>query len=262
MKKTFLYIILALFSVKGFSQAKTRTLPRNINAPNYNNYYPAISGDGNSLVFMSNFTNSGESSMSYTYKLDVSTWNDPEELPRAINLNHLLFEGGYSLNFNGKTFFFTFKKSGGLGGYDIWYSKLSGGTWQGAKNMGNKINTSSHEGMPSISSSGQSLYFCRCETMNQREASGCEIIVATKNGTSWEDVKPLPNNINSYNPQSPKIMADGETLIFSSKQGGSADLYLTRKSEDGVWTDPVSMDFVNSANNEQFVSVAAKGRYL
>ncbi|MDH5367226.1 MAG: hypothetical protein OEW67_09585 [Cyclobacteriaceae bacterium] len=262
MKKTILYISLILFSVNGFSQTKIRTLPRNINAPNYNNYYPAISGDGNSLVFMSNFTNSGESSMSYTYKIDVTTWSDPVELPRAINLNHLLFEGGYSLNFNGKTLFFTFKKSGGIGGYDIWYSKFSNGTWQGAKNMGNKINTSAHEGMPSISSSGESLYYCRCETMNEIEATGCKIVVATKNGSLWEDAKPLPNNVNSYNPQSPKIMADGETLIFSSKQGGSADLYLTRKTVDGSWTDPVSMNFANTTNNEQFVSVAAKGRYL
>ncbi|MDH5475937.1 MAG: hypothetical protein OEX22_09630 [Cyclobacteriaceae bacterium] len=262
MKNIILYIILFVISVNGLSQAKKRRLPRNINTINYNSYYPAISGDANSLLFLSNFTNSGAPAIHYSYKIDASTWSDPVELPRTLNAGHLLFEGGYSLSFDGKTIFFTSKKSGGIGGYDIWYSKLSGKTWQTPINMKNKINSAAHEGMPSVSSSGQSIYYCRCETINSTKATGCKIMVANRNGSLWESSEPLPDNINQYAPQSPKIMADGETLLFSSAQGGSTDLYLTRKKEDGHWSDPVPMNFVNTTENEQFVSTTAKGRYL
>ena len=245
-----------------WSQPKTRTFPRNINMTGYSSYYPAVSGDGNSLVFMTNFTNTEEPSMRYTYKMNVSEWSDPEDLPRSFNLNHLLFEGGYSLNFDGKEFYFTMKKSNGLGGYDIYMSKKSGASWQPEINLGNGINSSAHEAMPSVSTNGTELYFCRCESMNAQEASGCSIYVATLKGKYWKDPVALPANINSYAPTAPKILADGETLLFSSSKNGNADLYITRKEDNGSWSDPVPLDFVNSSQKEQFVSVAAKGRYL
>lgn len=261
--RTNLTLCLLLFAaLTAVSQPKKRTFPKNINASNRNVYYPAVSGDGISMLFMSDFTDSGQPAINYSSKKDGVNWDDPIELPRTMNQNHLLFEGGYSLNFDGTVAYLTMERSGGLGGYDIWYSKFSGGAWQAPINYGNKLNSSANEGMPSVSSSGQSLYFCKCETMKAKVATGCEIYVATKRGKVWEDAQKLPQNINSYQPQSPKIMADGETLIFSSKQGGSADLYLTRKKEDGSWSNPVPMSFVNSTEDEQFVSFDVKGRYL
>ena len=60
-------------------------------------------------------------------------------------------------------------------------------------------------------------------------------------------------------------MADSETLIFSTDKMGSTkggmDLYITRLS-NGSWSDPVPLDFVNTPQDDQFVSASALGRYL
>jgi hypothetical protein len=75
----------------------------------------------------------------------------------------------------------------------------------------------------------------------------------------------LPAEINTGNSQAPRIMADGETLIFSSdkigKSKGGMDLYVT-KLKGATWSAPVALDFVNTDKDDEFVSVAALGRYL
>jgi hypothetical protein len=102
--------------------------------------------------------------------------------------------------------------------------------------------------------------------MNQREAGECSLFMATKvaNG-QWGEPVALPPNINTGNSQTPRIMADGQTLIFASDKmsggRGGMDLYLTRL-RNGNWTDPQPLDFINTEKDEQFVSVAALGRYL
>jgi hypothetical protein len=60
-------------------------------------------------------------------------------------------------------------------------------------------------------------------------------------------------------------MADNETLIFSSDKmpgnKGGMDLYMSKLS-GGAWSEPVALDFTNTTRDDQFVSVAALGRYL
>lgn len=105
----------------------------------------------------------------------------------------------------------------------------------------------------------------RCETMSQREASGCVIMMAQKQANGrWGEPVALPASINTGNAQTPRILADGQTLIFSSDRAGGKggmDLYVTR-FRNGSWSDPVPMSFANTKDNDQFVSVNATGRYL
>ena len=101
--------------------------------------------------------------------------------------------------------------------------------------------------------------------MDQRNASGCKLFRADKkpNG-QWDEPKELPSNINTGNSQTPRIMADAETLIFSTDKmnsKGGMDLYMTKFVNNG-WSTPVPLDFVNSAEDDQFVSASALGRYL
>lgn len=265
MKNLLLSGVLILLVFNSVAQAPKRTMPRNINMRGYNSYYPAISGDGNSMVYLSNFTNDESVAMMYTYKISASSWKDPEEMPNTFNLSHLTYNGGYSLNFDGSRIYFTYRKSGGMGGYDIWYSDRNSTGWGGAQNLGNPVNSSTNEGMPSVSADGQYLYFTRCESMSNESAEGCQIFVSkSRGGSLWDSPEALPSNINNGGAYSPKILADGETLIFSSDRAGGKggkDLYLTRKEGD-IWTDPKRMDFVNTSDDDQFVSIAAKGRYI
>jgi hypothetical protein len=89
--------------------------------------------------------------------------------------------------------------------------------------------------------------------------------VVKKSNGQWGEPEELPDYINTGNSQTPRIMADNETLIFSSdkmpNQKGGMDLYAT-KFENGVWSQPIPMDFVNTDKDDQYVSVSGLGRYL
>jgi hypothetical protein len=102
--------------------------------------------------------------------------------------------------------------------------------------------------------------------MSVQKADKCKILVSKKaaNGR-WQEPVELPSNINTGNSQTPRIMADGETLIFSSNQiqpnKGGMDLYATRLI-DGEWSKPISLDFINTPEDDQYVSVTAQSMYV
>lgn len=247
-----------------FSQVKMRKLPANVNQPSVNLFAPAISGDGATLVYLSDYTDDGEHSMNFTTRKTVSSWNEPVEISKVVNRPTLNYRGGYCLSFDGDMLFYTSRKTG-LGGFDLWYSSKQGSNWGAPVNMGKPINSPSNEGTPSISQDGQYLYFMRCDRMTEKQgASGCTLYVSKKKYNRWQEPEPLPANINTGNSQNPKILADNETLIFSSDQFGGAgglDLLMSRKTGD-TWSDPIPMDFLNTEKNDQFVSIPSKGRYV
>jgi hypothetical protein len=260
-----LIVVSGLFIIsESFGQAKIRKLPTNINQPSINLYAPALSGDGESLIYLSDYTDDGHHSMYYATKKSVSSWNDPVEVTKLLNRPTMNYRGGYCLSFDGDVLMYTSRKSG-LGGFELWYSTKEGNNWSAPKNFGSPINSAGNEGTPSISPDGEYLYYMRCDQMAEyKGASGCKLMVAKRKYNSWEEPVELPSNINTGNSQNPKILADGETLIFSSDQfggKGGLDLYMTKKRGDS-WSEPVPMEFMNSESDDQFISIPAKGRYL
>jgi outer membrane protein OmpA-like peptidoglycan-associated protein len=263
MRIIFSIVFLVLLSFEAFTQAKTRRLPSIINHPSLNVYAPFISADGNALLFISNNGQDGALVLSYTSR--ETDWSEPVEIPKELN-TRLYFLRGYSLSADGKRMYFTCAKSPVVGGYDIFTSDLKGSSWSTPQNLTVPINSKTNEGCPSISADGSALYFMRCDKMDQNKADGCKIFVARKKSNGqWDEPQELPPSINAGNSQTPRIMADGETLIFSSNtlapSKGGMDLYLTR-FQNGAWSNPTALDFVNTEKDDQYVSVAALGRYL
>jgi outer membrane protein OmpA-like peptidoglycan-associated protein len=264
MRKLFfaLLVQLLLFT-NAFSQSQIRKLPSIINHPSLNVIAPYISADGNALMFVSDGGQDGALIVSYTSR--EKDWAAPVELPKHLN-NRLNFLKGYALSGDGRKMFVTSAKSPVIGGYDIMYSELRGNTWSTPVNLMLPINSISNEGCPSITPDGTTLYFMRCEKMDQAKAESCKLFSATKKSNGqWGEPVELPSSINTGNSQTPRILADGQTLIFSSdKMGagkGGMDLYLTR-NQNGIWSNPVSLDFANTERDDQYVSVSANGRYL
>ncbi len=264
MRKFLLFLLLIhaciLFAV---GQAKTRRLPSVINHPSINVQAPYVSHDGNALLFVSDMGEDGALTVVYTSR--ENDWVEPVELPKTIN-NRSVFLKGFALSSDGKRIYFTSAKAPVVGGYDILSSELQGKTWTEPQNLFMPVNSKTNEGCPSPTADGKSLYFMRCDNMDYRKASGCKLFRADKktNG-QWNDPKELPANINTGNSQSPRIMADNETLIFASDKmpggKGGMDLYITRLV-NGDWSDPSPLDFVNSEQDDQFVTASALGRYL
>lgn len=79
---------------------------------------------------------------------------------------------------------------------------------------------------------------------------------------NWKRPIELPLPVNMDCEKAPRIMADNKTLVFSSikkKNKGSFDLYMSRLSESGMWSEPQPLDFVNSKHADQSVSISACG---
>lgn len=258
-------LLIALFILTdGFSQAKQRRLPSSVNHPALNNFAPYMSLDGDALVFLSDNSEDYVLTPFFSSRTARSDWKQPEALPRTIH-TRLNYIWGYTLSPDGRFLYFSTVKSPGVGGYDLWMCERNSSGWSQPANFGAPINSRSHEACATVTPDQKTLYFMRCENMDQKSASGCVIMKAQKkpNG-QWGEPVELPGTINKGNSQSPRILADTETLIFSSDKfngKGGMDLYLSRL-KGGEWTRPVSMDFANTSEDDQFVSVNAVGRYL
>jgi hypothetical protein len=246
-------------------QAKLRKLPYSINrGASVNNYAPYVSLDGNSLVYISNIAEDDALTMAYTFR-DGVAWKDPVMISKPINTrSNFLY--GHSLSADGKMLYFTSSKSDGIGGFDMYSSQLVDGVWRAPQNLGPPINSNGHEGSPSFSFDGSMMFFMRCAKMDFETADNCKIMMARKKQYGgWDAPVELPSIINAGNSQAPRIMADGETLIFSSNKlvpnKGGMDLYES-KLVQGQWTKPVPLDFTNTAGDDEYVSATSTGRYL
>jgi hypothetical protein len=238
-------------------------LPANINHPGLKGYAPFISLDGQSLLFLSRYAEDQRITIFYSARGETG-WRDPAALPRHINHN-LNFTPGFALTADGRQVYVSNARAAGLGGYDLYFSDLRGSVWSELQNAGAGVNTALHEAAPSFSADGNTMYFMRCNQMDATRASGCSLFVARKRNTgAWDAAVALPAVINTGNSQMPRIMGDGETLIFSSNQfGGKGGMEFLLSRYDGkTWSTPVLLDFVNTAGDDLFASATALGRYL
>ena len=264
MKNFLLIGCLWLCSYYSFSQASIRKLPTSINHPAINVSTPYMSFDGDALLFLSDNAEDYVLTPFFTYRENNGDWKEPAKLPAQIH-NKLSYLGGFTLDTEGKSLYYTTIKSPGVGGFDIWTAQRSGASWGAPKNLGAPINSKGNEASATVTPDGKMMYFMRCDKMDQKSASGCKIMVARKNKLGqWDEPEELPATINTGNSQTPRIMADSETLIFSSDQfggKGGMDLFVSRY-QDGQWSTPKPLEFVNTEKNDQYISVNGLGRYL
>lgn len=245
-------------------QAKMRKLPSTLNHPSYNAFAPYLSADANAIVFVSDNAEDNVLTPFYSFR-DNADWSEPRLFPKTI-YSRLNFVKGFALSADGKKLFYTTLKTPSVGGFDIWTSDWKGNAWSEPANAGPPLNSRSHDGCPSVTPDGNALYFMRCDKMDQNNAESCKIFrVSRKINGQWDEPTQLPDFINTGNSQTPRIMADGESLIFSSDKmpgnKGGMDLYMTQL-RNGTWSKPMPLDFVNTEKDDQYISVDALGRYL
>jgi tetratricopeptide (TPR) repeat protein len=135
------------------------------------------------------------------------------------------------------------------------------GVFDGMEIIKNKyINSSFFEGAASITDSLftdednflQTLYFV--SDKNAEKKSTDIYFVEKKNGIFSEEIKVLPNNINTTGRETtPFISSDGRFLFFSSDAlpgMGGYDIYYSENIE-GKWSDPVNLGAVfNTVNDD------------
>ncbi len=261
IKSQFLVILFLVFSFCAIAQIPKKRLPQNINVPTYMHIFPSLSGDGNQMIFLTNYTNDDGFGLRYTYKTGAEVWADPVPLP-SINRPGLDHIGSFCLSYDGNFMVFSSRRSPGIGNYDIWISEKVGDSWSTPKNPGKPLNTQGNEGNPSLSPDGKSIYFMRCEKMDNTTNSKCSLYVSHKiSANRWSEPEVLPDHINNFHESTPRIQTDNKTLVFASGRNGGKgqlDLYTTTL-EHNIWSEPKALSFINTGQNDEFVSIPARG---
>ncbi|MFN8279945.1 MAG: OmpA family protein [Saprospiraceae bacterium] len=120
---------------------------------------PAISGDGNTLVFVSCHRPEGLGGCDlYVSYRRNNHWTAAVNLGERINTP--AFESQPCLADNGNILFFCSDRIGGIGGRDIWMAvRGKKNEWTKPVNLGSPVNTAGNEECPFLHQDGRTLYF-------------------------------------------------------------------------------------------------------
>jgi len=252
-----LLVLMTVWSQSIFAQ-RVRLLDRHINHPAYNSVYPAVSGDGKVMLYMSDYSDDGSFTlMKSDYR--AGKWQIGEDV-EGVGSSKVNNWGGYALDYDGKSIYFSSRRSNGVGGFDIWFTKEINGKWSRADNIGKPLNTSANEGNPSITPDNQRIYFMRCDRMSTSIAEGCKIFYSEKGPRGWQEAVELPDYINRGNTTSPRILPDNRTLLFASDRPGGKggiDIWLTKRSGDH-WSEPINVEAVNTSGDDLFLTTSLR----
>jgi outer membrane protein OmpA-like peptidoglycan-associated protein/Tol biopolymer transport system component len=242
-----------------------RSVGAPLNTTTYTEYAPSVSANEKTLIYETDRGPNGRWELYFSTKTDKGRWNQPKPLTKVNAMgkeNDLI--GGPSISYDGQTLYFFASFDGGKGDMDLYECTREGDDWSEPKNLGGPINTARYEGFPSISPDGKKLYFIRDNFSKRKDKEICYSIwmaERAEDGT-WKEPTQLPAPINSGCEKSPRIMADGRTLLFSSVRPGgmgSFDLYQSFQEDDGTWTAPENLSYINTDVSDQFASVNGRG---
>ena len=201
-------------------------LSEQINTRQYNEGAQSLSPDGKYLFFTgcNRPDGLGRCDIYLSHKAGAD-WGAPFNLGAPINTEY--WESQPAISPDG-TFYFVSNRPGGLGGYDIWKSKLKDdGYWGNPENLGPEINTPYDEHTPFIHPDGKTLYF----SSDGWPGLGNKDIFLSRMDDKGKWTKPenLGYPINTFNEETGLIVSpDGKDGLFSAnlKDGfGDMDIY-------------------------------------
>jgi outer membrane protein OmpA-like peptidoglycan-associated protein len=195
-------------------------------------------------------------------------WSKPRYLQEINNtVDKKLFVGGCFQSYDGKYLLFTSDSEEGYGNMDILISERKIDKWGKPENIGLPINTPYFDGFPSLSIDGNELYFMRNIKPGVEPKKGrFYLYVSTKNENGeWGEPRLLPEEINGYKVECPRILPNGQSLMFASVRPegqGGYDIYKVEKEGDGIWSAPKNIELLNSPFDENTFTVEASGEIM
>ena len=209
---------------------------------------PSVTSDGSTLYFASSRDSMTRIDIYVTHKNQDNTWAKAKKLSSVINTN-----GNDKCPFihsDGKTLYFSSDSLPGLGGYDIFMSKLSDdGKWSKPVNLGYPINTEADEVGFFVSTDGKTGYFAS----NKLQGAGGfdiysfdlylqvrpgKVYLQTGNLNADNEELPVSASIevrNTITKQITKINVDSVTGKYAFVVNFENDLLLTVKKDGYVF---------------------------
>jgi len=261
-RKTALFIENCVFAMDAIRQPvefNPENLGGNINSE-LEEYLPALSIDGNTLVFTKRIPEKGYSPQEDFY---ISTLNEEgiwkEAIPYPGAINTLGNEGAFSFSADKEIVVYTAcNRDDGQGRCDL-YLMLNNTTY----NAGKIINTKHWESQGCFSPDGKYLYF-----VSNRPGGfgGKDIWRSEITQKGFLPAVNLGDTINTkYDEMSPFVHPDNLTFYFASDGQigfGDYDLFVSRRSNTAQeWGLPKNMGYpINTHNTENSLIVAANGK--
>ncbi|MBS1487414.1 MAG: OmpA family protein [Bacteroidetes bacterium] len=230
-------------------------------------YGPAIGNVDYVLLFTSKRNKHRERAYDedifFSLKVD-GEWKKAEEFK---NINSEYNEGSACLSLDGKHLYFSrCNAPGSLGNCDLYVATLNkDSVWSNVKNLGSRINSSGWDSHPSVSHSGDTLFFAS-NRVGGFGLSDIYFSVRDKNG-DWGQAKNLGPVINTVRSEvSPFFHRKFNVLYFSSDghplNFGDFDIYKSHLQKNG-WGEPQNIGpLVNGAGSEYYFTIDSKSRDL
>jgi outer membrane protein OmpA-like peptidoglycan-associated protein len=191
--------------------------PYNLRAPVNSSHWesqPSVSADGKTLFFSGNRPGGmGGKDLWYSTMNDRNQWTTPVNMGDKINTDG--DEMSPFIHFDGKTLYFASDGITGLGGFDIFMTRMnSDSTWSAPQNLGYPINTYNDETGLVIESGGQKAYFSSIRDIR----NGKDIFYFDL----YESIRPAPVSYlkgKVYDKESGKLLrADYELINLSTNK--------------------------------------------
>jgi outer membrane protein OmpA-like peptidoglycan-associated protein len=241
-----------------------------INAPQAADYGPTIGNRDDVLLFTSkrNSTKIGvekivNEDIFYSVKQN-DEWQWPEEFK---NVNTGYNEGSACLSKDGKHLFFSRCNAPGiLGNCDILVADMQAdSTWGNIRNLGTKINSTAWDSHPSLTHSGDTLFFAS-DRLGGFGLSDIYFTTKDKDG-NWMTAQNAGPIVNTRGSEvSPFFHRSYNVLYFSSNghplNFGEFDIYKSY-SRRGMWSEPKNTGpLVNGEGSEYYFTIDTQASHL
>lgn len=216
----------------------SKPFPKPINS-NYWEAYGCLSSDGNTLYFTSE-RNGGQGSgdIWVSKKQGRDQWSKPENLGPKVNSPE--DEVGIFLHPDGKTLFFSSKRSTSMGGYDIFKTTFDGAEWITPVNVGYPINTVGDDTDFVLSTDAKRAWFVskrdnslggfdiyEADLSNYNILSGKSNVSQVKEGLSILKGTVIDKDANTIYGVVVKIMGEDGKLVNYNESDEEGNYFLT-----------------------------------
>ena len=187
---------------------------------------PFFSPDGSKIFFMSRrATAAGGADEAAEHYWCVfkkgDKWSSPVLLDDSINTFQIRWQ--ISVSKNG-TLYFGATRPDGMGGSDIYRSKLINGKFSKPENLGTQVNSQAEESTPYIAPDESYIIFTKESRVDRNFKNGLYISFKNNDG-NWNSPLYLGDEINNGGSSSPFASPDGKYLFFNSGRNGNYDIY-------------------------------------